>query len=162
MGGAGPCGLIPNPIPTEWVREAGSSTVGSNTSGDPQQPYYMVNSSQSSVSIAPMPYVGLGEGGNTREPSQGGPTSPAELGLIISPEGLGPGRTQRGNVQVTFSPQMGAWVVCCASGLMQQSRAFPVAALGFEGAKKAAQQYATHCRKAHGLFVGDAESTLIG
>ncbi|KAL8433321.1 hypothetical protein Efla_001875 [Eimeria flavescens] len=73
--------------------------------------------------------------------------SPASLGLVIPPNALGSGRTQRGNVQVTFSPQMGAWVVCCASGLLQQSRAFPVVALGFEGAKKTAQQYATQCRR---------------
>ncbi|CDJ54302.1 hypothetical protein, conserved [Eimeria brunetti] len=32
-------------------------------------------------------------------------------------------------------------------GLLQQSRAFSVATLGFEGAKKTAQQYATHCRR---------------
>ncbi|KAL8442954.1 hypothetical protein Emed_007048 [Eimeria media] len=88
--------------------------------------------------------------------SGGAAPSPEELGVIIPSDKLSAGRSQRGNVQVTFSPQMGAWVVWCANGLMQQSRAFPIVTLGFEGAKRTAQQYATYCEAQVGTPIAAA------
>ena len=68
---------------------------------------------------------------------------PAELGSVISAEGLG--RSPRGNVRVCHSQQHNAWLVlCCAGGA--ESRAFSVLQLGYEGAKRVALLYAAQCK----------------
>ncbi|CDJ34249.1 uncharacterized protein EMH_0088950 [Eimeria mitis] len=69
---------------------------------------------------------------------------PAELGSVISAEGLG--RSPRGNVRVCHSQPHNAWLVlCCAGGV--ESRAFSVLQLGYEGAKRVALLYAAQCRR---------------
>lgn len=68
---------------------------------------------------------------------------PAELGSVISAEGLG--RSPRGNVRVCHSQPHNAWLVlCCAGGA--ESRAFSVLQLGYEGAKRVALLYAAQCK----------------
>lgn len=140
-GGAASLALSPGPL--EWIRDGTTSAASNQPMGVPVSPYVFFSNGHCQNPDNALPYMKTAH--SIRGSSSGCPTSPAELGLVISADGLGQGRVQRGNVQVTFSPQMGAWVVCCARGLLQQSRAFSVAALGFEGAKKTAQQYATHC-----------------
>ncbi|XP_026193976.1 mucin-19 [Cyclospora cayetanensis] len=70
--------------------------------------------------------------------------APAELGSVISAEGLG--RSPRGNVRVCHSTAHNAWLVlCCAGGA--ESRAFSIQQLGNEGAKRVALLYAAQCRR---------------
>lgn len=140
--------------PFKLAKEAKHFTAISQLAGPPLASCTFANSDHASGSTACFPFVRTG--GITRGSPVRGPTCPADLGLVVSAEGIGQGKNQRGNVQVTFSPQMGAWVVCCASGLLQQSRAFSVAALGFERAKKVALQYATQCEPA-----GDAAKAWL-
>lgn len=145
LSGGGTTSTVASPPHLEWICDATTNAVSNSPPGTSLPSYILFNNGQSPSSVNSVPFARPCN--NSRRAANGCSTaSPAELGLVISAEGFGQGRTQRGNVQVTFSPQMGAWVVCCARGLLQQSRAFSVATLGFEGAKKTAQQYATHCR----------------
>ncbi|KAL8273756.1 hypothetical protein Esti_002356 [Eimeria stiedai] len=143
-------GVISSTGPGACFREtlANSSVFSSNKPNGnfPNPAYYMLNNTPVSRLIPSCSFgTGAANPRSTRESCVGVSTSPEDLGVIIPHDKLSSGRSQRGNVQVTFSPQMGAWVVWCANGLVQQSRAFSIVALGFEGAKRTAQQYATHC-----------------
>lgn len=140
-GGSASLALSPGSL--EWIRDGTSNATNNQGMGVPVSPYVLFSNGHCQSPDNALPFVRTAQ--SNRCSSSGCSTSPADLGLVISADGLAQGRAQRGNVQVTFSPQMGAWVVCCARGLLQQSRAFSVATLGFEGAKKTAQQYATHC-----------------
>lgn len=89
----------------------------------------------------------LDRGAKKEIASSGRPEAPArvnaaEHGVVVS--GTNHHRNQRGNVQVIFEEEPKAWFVYCAAGV-GESMAFPIDLVGFEAAKRMAQQYASHC-----------------